>query len=183
MAEEIKQSDGETRQYVVFSIADEEYCIEILRVQEIIRRTTITWLPRRPEFVKGVINLRGEIIPIVDLRIKFGLPAQEYTKFTRILIAQIEGKLCGMVVDNVAEVITVSKAQIEKAPVSVSRNTSSEYISGIAKSGERVMILLDITRILGADEIHALAETAAAARAAAESQQLPGTQTQELSGG
>ncbi|MCR9140843.1 MAG: chemotaxis protein CheW [bacterium] len=145
-----------SQQYVVFNIADEEYCIEILKVQEIIRRTPITWLPRRPEYVKGVINLRGEIIPIVDLRVKFGLPAQAYSKFTRILIGQIENRMCGMIVDNVAEVITLAPGQIEKAPVTVSRNASAEYITGIAKVEKRVLILLDIARVLSVDEILSL---------------------------
>lgn len=155
----ITTTDGDSplaRQYVVFNIADEEYCIEILKVQEIIRRTPITWLPRRPEYVKGVINLRGEIIPIVDLRVKFGLEAQKYSKFTRILIGQIEKRMCGMIVDNVAEVITLTPGQIEKAPVTVSRSASAEYIMGIAKVEKRVLILLDIARVLSVDEILSL---------------------------
>lgn len=151
-----KAEDAASQQYVVFSIADEEYCIEILKVQEIIRKTPITWLPRRPDYIKGVINLRGEIIPIVDLRIKFGLPAEDYTKFTRILIGQIENRMCGMVVDNVAEVVTLQAEQIEKSPVTVSRSASAEYIVGIAKIDARVLILLDIARVLAVDEVLSL---------------------------
>jgi len=145
-------------QYVVFNIASEEYCIEILKVQEIIRMMPVTWLPRRPTYIIGVINLRGEIIPIIDLRIKFGLEKKEYNKFTRILIGQIDEKLMGMVVDGTSDVIELASEQLESAPGAVARSKTSEYIRGIARLGERVIILLDISRILREDELYAISD-------------------------
>jgi purine-binding chemotaxis protein CheW len=135
---------GLTAQYVVFAIEGEEYSFEILQVQEIIRMTPPTWLPRRPDYVIGVINLRGEIIPVVDLRRKFGLPPRDYTRFTRILIGQIGPRLCGMVVDGVNEVIHVAPEQIETPPALGARGKKSEFIRGIIK--------LDINRILSDEE-------------------------------
>ena len=151
-------SDGAHSQYVVFVIEGEEYCIEILNVQEIIRMVPVTWLPRRAEYIVGVINLRGEIIPVLDLRIKFGLPRKNYTKFTRILIGQVGEKQVGMVVDGVNEVVSVPAENIEAAPGMVSRAKSSEYIKGIAKLDERVIIMLSLEKVLAHEEIIAMSE-------------------------
>lgn len=144
--------EGSAAQYVVFAIEGEEYSFEILQVQEIIRMTPPTWLPRRPDYVIGVINLRGEIIPVVDLRRKFGLPAREYTRYTRILIGQVGPRLCGMVVDGVNEVIHVAPEQIETPPALGARGRKAEFIRGIIKKNERVIVMLDINRILSDEE-------------------------------
>ncbi|MCB1174344.1 MAG: purine-binding chemotaxis protein CheW, partial [Leptospiraceae bacterium] len=128
---------GSGQQHVVFVIEKEEYCIDILQVQEIIRMTPVTWLPHRPPWIIGVLNLRGEIIPVIDLRIKFGLPKKEYTRFTRILIGQLSDKQVGVVVDAVNEVISLQSGQIDAAPGMVSHNRKTEYIKGIAKLEER----------------------------------------------
>ena len=145
-------SDSAT-QYVIFRVEQEEYCVEILKVQEIIRMVPITWLPRKPEYIIGVINLRGEIIPIIDLRLKFGLGKKDYSKFTRILIAQINEQLVGMIVDAVEEVLMLQSDQIEHEPEMISSSRSSDYIQGIAKIEERVIIILDIARVLSRDDV------------------------------
>lgn len=150
--------DEVTTQFVVFSIGKEDYCVDILKVQEIIRMVEVTWLPRKPAFIIGVINLRGEIIPVVDLRLKFGLPKKEYNKFTRILIAQLGEKLVGMVVDGVEEVLTLGQSQIEKEPEMLSSGQKSDYIDGIAKVNEQVFIILDITRVLSEEDVISLAD-------------------------
>jgi len=90
---------GELRQFISFSVGDEEYGLELLRVKEVIRVREITWLPKAPSFVKGIINLRGDVIPIIDLRDKFGLEAKEATAMTRVIVVEVDGKLMGMVVD------------------------------------------------------------------------------------
>ncbi len=148
------QNQGAAAQYVVFRVAREDYCIEILKVQEIIRMVTVTWLPRKPPYIIGVINLRGEIIPVLDLRIKFGLEKKEYNKFTRILITQIQDKLVGMVVDQVEEVIELAPDQVEDEPDLVAAGrSSSDYIRAIAKIEERVIIILDIARVLSKEDV------------------------------
>lgn len=153
---EIAASEGSSEQYVVFSIADEDYCIEILKVQEIIRSMPITWLPHRPASVEGVINLRGEIIPVINLRVKFGLEKKPYTKFTRVLIGQIEERLVGMIVDGVNEVVTINEDNVETAPGSESGRRKTEYIRGVARVDDRVIILLNVARILAEEEIVAI---------------------------
>lgn len=151
-------SVGAHSQYVVFLIEGEEYCIEILNVQEIIRMVPVTWLPKRAEYIIGVINLRGEIIPVIDLRIKFGLSRKDYTKFTRILIGQVAERQVGMVVDGVNEVVAVPGENIEAAPGMVSRSKSAEYIKGIAKIEERVIVMLDLEKVLANEDIISMNE-------------------------
>ena len=145
-------------QFVIFMVAGEEYCLDILKVQEIIRMVSITWLPRKPSYIIGVINLRGEIIPIVDLRTKFGIEKKAYTKFTRILIVQIEERLVGMVVDKVEEVKVFLDKQIENEPDMLSTARSSNYINGIAKIEKRVIIILDIERVLSKDDVISISD-------------------------
>ena len=142
---------GATKQLVVFSVENETFGVEILEVQEIIRMRDITWLPNTPDFVKGAINLRGNIIPVIDLREKFGLPPKPYTKFTRIIIVQVEDKLIGMIVDDVSEVVEVPEAEIEPPPEMVT-GRSSEYIRGVAKVGDRLIIILELANILSTEE-------------------------------
>ena len=152
-------------QFVVFAVAGEEYCVQILRVQEIIRMVPVTWLPRKPSYVIGVLNLRGEIIPVIDLRLKFGLPKKNYTKFTRILIVQIGEKLVGMVVDAVEEVLEVREDQMESEPDMISSGQTSDYIHGIAKIGERVVILLELNKVLSEEDVLALSKVTAGGNA------------------
>src|SRR5438067_6033582 len=146
---------SEERQLVVFQLGAELYGVEIARVHEIIRLQTVTRVPRAPSFVEGVINLRGRVIPVVDMRRRFGLPTAEHTRATRIVVVEIGDQVVGIIVDGVSEVLRVTSGTIEP-PSPVVAGLDSEYIHGIAKLPERLVILLDLERILARDERRAL---------------------------
>ncbi len=135
------------QKYVVFKLDNEEYGIDILRVKEIKEMMNITRVPKAAHFVRGVINLRGEVIPIVDLRKKFNLPAGEDTENTRIVIVTIEDITVGLVIDSSSEVLEISRELIEEAPSSVG-TIDQGNISGIGKVNNRLIILLDVAKIL-----------------------------------
>jgi len=142
--------------YLTFSLAGEEYGIGILKVREIIGMMTVTPVPQTPEFVKGVINLRGKVIPVIDLRLRFGLEATAYTERTCIIVAEIRSESSalpmGIVVDAVSEVLNIRGADIENTPTfGVKLNT--DFILGMAKTGGGVKILLDIDKVLGAFQL------------------------------
>jgi len=152
-------SFGEQRgtiQLVSFQLADEEYGVEITKVQEIILMGEITRVPQTPDYVKGLFNLRSSVIPILDLRLRFGLPPQEPTEETRIVVVNVGTKTIGIVVDGLSEVLRISKDQISPPPPSVI-GAGREYLAGLAKLDRRLLILLDIEKILGEEEIDALA--------------------------
>lgn len=134
-------------QLVVFKLGQEEYGIPITQVQEINRLTTPTKIPKAPVFVEGVINLRGKIIPVVDLRKRFGLAQEEHSEESRIVVADIAGNTIGVTVDSVNEVIRIPVANIEPTP-SIATNIGSEYLSGVGKVNDRLLILLDLNKIL-----------------------------------
>ena len=138
-------------QLISFAISDEDYGVDIQTVKEVIRHREITRLPKAPAFVKGVINLRGDIIPIIDLRERFGMEQQEYTNMTRVIVVEVEGRSVGMVVDSVSHVIRIEEGQIEPPPPCVGKK-SEEYIRGVGKVDEKLIVLLHITRILTAEE-------------------------------
>lgn len=142
--------------YLTFQLFNEEYGIEILKVREIIGVQEITTVPRAPEYVKGVINLRGRIIPVSDLRLKFDLPEREYDKETCIIVVSIDEVLVGIIVDTVSEVVDISTDEIEEAP-SFGSDADSDVILGMGKIKDRVVILLSVENILSGDEIKALA--------------------------
>jgi purine-binding chemotaxis protein CheW len=142
---------GPERQLVVFALASEAYGVDINTVREIIRMQEITFVPNAPDFVEGVINLRGRVIPIVDLRKRFGLTVTEQTADSRIVVVDIAGENIGVIVDAVMEVMRVAGDAIEPAS-SVITTEDSYYMQGIAKLGERLLILLDLERVLSADE-------------------------------
>ena len=149
--------------YLTFTLAEEEYGIGILKVKEIIGIMGITTVPQTPDYVKGVINLRGKVIPVVDLRLKFGMEAMEYTERTCIIVVEIEEDKrkiqMGIVVDAVSEVMNIKAGDIEDTPNFGSR-LNTEYILGMAKIGGKVKILLDIGQVLSDSELVA-ASTAA----------------------
>ncbi|RKY75071.1 chemotaxis protein CheW [candidate division KSB1 bacterium] len=159
LAEDVDHSGGGMKnkegKYLTFSLAGEEYGIAILKVKEIIGMMPITSVPRTPEFVKGVINLRGKVIPVVDLRLKFGMEETEYTERTCIIVVEIVGQagtvLMGIVVDSVSEVLNIKGEEIEDTP-SFGAKLNTEYILGMAKIEGGVKILLDIDRVLAAGE-------------------------------
>jgi len=142
--------------YLTFSLAGEEYGIGILKVKEIIGMMPITTVPRTPGFVKGVINLRGKVIPVVDLRLKFGMEEIPYTERTCIIVVEIGGRggsiLIGIVVDAVSEVLNIKGTEIEATPTFGAR-LDTDYILGMAKMNGGVKILLDIDRVLNTEDV------------------------------
>ena len=148
-------SAGDERQLVVFQLGAEFYGVEIARVHEIIRLQAVTRVPRAPAFVEGVINLRGKVIPVVDLRRRFGLPTADHTRASRIVVVELGDQVVGVVVDGVSEVLRVNGATVEP-PSPVVAGIDSEYIHGIAKLEDRLVILLDLDRVLAQSERRAL---------------------------
>ncbi|MFP4168092.1 MAG: chemotaxis protein CheW [Desulfonatronovibrionaceae bacterium] len=149
--EEVKKSEGELLQLVTFSIGDEEFGVEILKVQEINRMMEITRVPKAPDFVEGVINLRGRVIPVIDLRKRFGLESKVHDKDTRIIVIEINKMIVGFVVDAVSEVLRIPADTVEPPPPVVA-GLDSEYISGVGKLEDRLLILLDLDRLLTRQE-------------------------------
>ncbi len=156
---EEKRSLEKEGKYLTFSLAGEEYGIGILQVKEIIGMLPITSVPRTPDFVKGVINLRGKVIPVIDLRLRFSIDECEYTERTCIIVVEISSQtgemVIGIVVDSVSEVLSVTEDQIEPAP-SFGSSLDSTYILGMAKLEGGVKILLDINKVLKSNEISLL---------------------------
>ena len=142
---------GELRQFISFSVGEEEYGLELLRVKEVIRVRQITRLPKAPSFVKGIINLRGDVIPIIDLRDKFGLEAKDATATTRVIVVEVEAKLMGMVVDSASQVVRISADQIDPPPP-VLGGFSQEFITGVGKIDDRLIVLLNSDAVLTAEE-------------------------------
>ena len=147
-------------QLVSFRLAQEEYGIEITKVQEIILMGEITRVPQTPDYIKGLINLRSTVIPIVDLRLRFGLAPESATDETRIMVVNVVGKTIGIIVDAVSEVLRISHEQIAPPPPTVA-GLGREYLTGLVKLENRLLILLDIDRILGREETAAVASAAA----------------------
>lgn len=155
-------ADDNEDKFLTFRLGDEEYGVEILRVREIIGLIDITPLPKTPDYVKGVINLRGKIIPVIELRAKFGMPAIGYTEATCVIVVEVsdpgggEKFHMGVIVDTVSEVLDITRDQIEPAP-RFGCTLATDYILGMGKVGQgdvqRVSILLDIDRVLLADEL------------------------------
>ncbi|MEK7775215.1 MAG: chemotaxis protein CheW [Candidatus Zixiibacteriota bacterium] len=138
-------------QLVSFNIGSEEFGVDILKVQEINRMVEITKVPQAPHYVEGVINLRGKVIPIVDLRKRFNLDVKEYDKNTRIVVVDIGGNIMGMVVDSVSEVLRLPSSTIEPAP-EIATGVNSEYIRGVAKLDDRLLIFLDLSKVIDMGE-------------------------------
>lgn len=150
-----KKLNGSLLQLVTFSIDEEEFGVNILKVQEIIRIMEITRVPRSPEFVEGVINLRGRVILIVDLRRRFGLAAIAHDKDTRIIVIELNSLVVGFIVDAVSEVLRIPADTVEPTPP-VAAGVDSEYISGVGKLQDRLLILLDLDKLLTAEDLHRL---------------------------
>ena len=159
MDQAVKAMADREGKYLTFTLAEEEYGIGILKIKEIIGMMPITSVPQTPEFVKGVINLRGKVIPVIDLRLRFGMGEIDYTERTCIIVVEIDGHagtvLIGIVVDSVSEVLNVKGDEIEDTPT-FGTKLDTEYILGMAKMKGGVKILLDIDRVLSSKEIAAL---------------------------
>ncbi len=151
------QSNVTIYQLVSFVVEDEEFGVDILKVQEIIRTVDITRVPKSPEFVEGVINLRGKIVPVIDLRIRFGIAKRERDNETRIIVVELSDRVVGFLVDKVKEVIRVEKNIIEPPP-ELTTSISSNYITGVAKLQDRLLILLDLDKVLSGEEQEHLSE-------------------------
>ncbi len=150
------------RQFLTFALGREEYGVEILKIQEIKGYSAVTPLPNAPTYMKGVLNLRGTIVPIVDLRKKFQLPDVDYTQFTVIVVVQVRGKTLGFVVDAVSDVLTIAGDAIQATP-DLHGQVDTTCITGLAptgEQGEKLVILLDIDKVLTAAEAVAAAEAA-----------------------
>ncbi|MFO7707938.1 MAG: chemotaxis protein CheW [Desulfobacterales bacterium] len=163
VAQAVKAMTEREGKYLTFSLADEEYGIGILKIKEIIGMMPITAVPQTPAFIKGVINLRGKVIPVMDLRLRFGLPAADYSDRTCIIVVEIDGQAgtiqVGVVVDAVSEVLNIKGDDIEATP-SFGTRLNTDFILGMAKMGAGIKILLDINRVLNGDEAARLSEAA-----------------------
>lgn len=167
LAETIDQAIGvmpdREGKYLTFALAGEEYGISILKIKEIIGMMPITTIPQTPDFVKGVINLRGKVIPVVDLRLRFGMERIDYTERTCIVVVEISGGtgtvMIGIVVDSVSEVLNIKGGDIEETPT-FGTKLRTDYILGMAKFTGGVKILLDIDRVLSRDEVALLDKAA-----------------------
>ncbi len=147
------------QEFLTFSLGGEEYAIDILKVQEIRRFEAVTRIANAPAFIKGVVNLRGTIVPIVDLRVKFSLSEPRYDEFTVVIVLNIGKRVIGAVVDAVSEVVTLEAGQIHPAPEFSTLDT--QYLTGLATHQDRMLIVLDIERLMTSSEM-ALVEQAAA---------------------
>lgn len=134
----------------IFTIGEEEFAVDIMRVVEILMPQKATRLPKTPDFIEGVINLRGQVIPIIDLRKKFGIESASTTK-GRILLARVGGEVVGLLVDSVKEVLVLSKDAVVPPPAAV-KGIQTEYFEGVGKSGERLIIILNLDKILSTEE-------------------------------
>jgi purine-binding chemotaxis protein CheW len=152
--QDAKAKSGDELQLVVFNIGTEEFGVEIMNVQEIIRMTNITKIPQASGYVKGIINLRGRIIVVINLDVIMGMQSKEQDENTRIIVADIGETVMGFIVDSVSEVIRLPESSVEPAPAVIADKISTEYVRGVGKMKDRLLILLDLDRILSANELH-----------------------------
>ena len=153
-------AEAQPREFLVFSLGNEEYAIDILKAQEIRGYENVTRIASAPPFIKGVTNLRGVIVPIIDLRIKFNLDRVEYDNQTVVIVVNVSGRVVGVVVDGVSDVLSLTPEQIKPAP-EFGLSLSSDYLSGLASLEDRMLVLVDIDRMLTSEEM-ALVERSAA---------------------
>ena len=158
--DDTKKENKELLQLVSFKIGDEEFGVDILSVQEINRMSQITKVPNTSDFIEGVINLRGRVIPVMDLRVKLGMPRKEHGKNTRIVVVELRGQTIGFIVDEVSEVLRISK-DITEAPPEMVGGMNSDYITSIGKLEDRLLILLDLDKIVTTSELTKLKKAAA----------------------
>jgi purine-binding chemotaxis protein CheW len=143
-------------QFLTFNLGEELYGVDILRVQEIKGYTAVTKIPNTPSYIKGVLNLRGTIVPIVELRTKFGMPTIEYTMFTVIIVVVVKEKVMGLVVDAVSDVLDIEKKDVQ-APPNFGARINVSFMNGIGKSGDKLVTLLDIDRMLSGEDLQGAA--------------------------
>jgi purine-binding chemotaxis protein CheW len=149
---ESSKGTGEVKQLIGFMVGAEEYGLELQRVKEVIRMRQVTWLPKAPPSVKGVINLRGDVIPIVDLRERFGLSAQEQQSRTRVIVAEVRGRLVGMVVDAANQVVRVPEDQFDPPPP-ITGELAKGLVTAVGKVEDRLVIMIDVDRIFSTEDM------------------------------
>ncbi|MCS2610261.1 chemotaxis protein CheW [Halomonas dongshanensis] len=150
--EAVLAAEAENREFLVFSLGEEEYAIDILKVQEIRGYENVTRIANAPDFIKGVTNLRGVIVPIVDLRIKFHLDNVEYGGQTVVIVVNVADRIVGIVVDGVSDVMTLTPEQIKPAP-EFGVTLSSDFLSGLGSLDDRMLVLVDIDKLLTSEEM------------------------------
>jgi purine-binding chemotaxis protein CheW len=155
-----------TREVLVFVLGKEEYGVDILKVQEIRGYEKVTPIPAAPAYLKGVVNLRGIIVPVVDLRIKFGLADPKYDSFTVVIILRLASRVIGMVVDGVSDVVALAPSEIKPAP-QLGSLVDNSFLAGLATQDERMILLLDIEKFLSSSEMNLLGEAVETAKAGA----------------
>jgi len=156
-----------TREVLVFVLGREEYGVDILKVQEIRGYEKVTPIPAAPEYLKGVVNLRGIIVPVVDLRVKFGMPDPRYDAFTVVVILRLARRVIGVVVDGVSDVMALRAQDVKPAP-QLGSVVESSFIEGLGTEGDRMVLLLDIEKLLSTGELNLLNQVTSAAPGAAQ---------------
>jgi purine-binding chemotaxis protein CheW len=153
---------SEDQQFLTFNLADEYYGVDILKVQEIKGYTTVTRIPNTPDYLKGVLNLRGTIVPIVDLRMKFGMGTTDPTPFTVIVVVNVRNRIMGFMVDAVSDVLDLNAKNIQPPP-ELGSAVDITFVAGIGNSNDRLVTLLDIDRVLTEEEVTVVAEVTSVA--------------------
>ena len=158
MIEERTVAEDETKTFVIFRLGDEEFGVDVMNIKEIAKLSTITRVPRLPDFIEGVINLRGCLATVINLRKRFGFVPKEIDSDSRIIIAECEGKAFGMLVDAATEVLKILVSDIETTPEMVTTEISKVHLKGVGKVGDRLIILLDLKHVLATEEIEKIKE-------------------------
>lgn len=151
MTDESATGTQEQMQCVTFTLEDEIYGINVMQVQEVLREIEVAPLPGAPHYVIGIINLRGNVVSVVDARIRFGLPARDSTDLTRIIVIEVQQHIIGILVDSVTEVVDINRGEVETAP-NVGTDETSKYINGVVTRGEKLLILVDLDKLLSTEE-------------------------------
>lgn len=154
----VKKSDSDLLQLVIFQLGGEEFGVDIMAVQEIIKMPEITAIPQAPEYVAGVINLRGKIIVVVSLGTKFGIQSCDKNEEYKVIVVELENQVIGMMVDSVSEVLRIPSSSVDPAPDIIKSGVSSNYIQGVGKLDDRLLILLDLRNVLSDYETEQLTQ-------------------------
>ena len=147
MSAQDKAINAEVQQLIKFAVGEETYGLDLLRVKEVIRAREVTWLPQAPSCVKGIVNLRGDVIPIIDLRERFGLNQEKGTSATRVIVVEMDGKKAGLVVDSASQVVRIHCDQFSDAP-SMIGESARNFITSVGKLGDDLVIMLDAEKLL-----------------------------------
>ena len=152
------RSAGKEIQVVIFRLGREEFGVRIDQVKEIIEMTHITRMPKAPSFIEGVINLRGEVVAVIDLARQFDIPASERGEETRIVVVDVDNNIVGMIVDSVPEVLRISAENIDPTPTLIESRIDTRYIEGIGKLDDRIFVLLNLSKVLSPEEVESVEE-------------------------